>query len=47
MNNSVRISVITASLGAFIGSFCSHFMFTPLETYTCVISAAVIAGMVL
>ena len=41
----LRITIISTAAGAFIGSFCSHFNFTGIEHWTCVISAAVIIGM--
>jgi len=47
MNESIRVAVVSAATGAFVGAFCHHFSFTPIEHWTCVISAGVIMGIIL
>ena len=47
MKESTRVTVISIATGAFVGSFCHHFGFSPIEHWTCVISAAVLMGMII
>ena len=44
---TLRVGLATGAVGAFVGAFCAHFGFTPIEHWACVISAGVFVGLVI